>query len=362
VAQRERQLRGGGVTRTRVLVVDDSALMRRLVTQVLSQDPAIEVVGAAPDPIEAAALLERLAPDVLTLDVEMPRMDGLTFLGQVMGQRPMPVVMVSSLTAAGGATTLRALELGALDFVTKPRATVPGDAQWFAADLAAKVKMAARARVRARPASSASASAAAVRPVSAVPAPRGTSTLLALGASTGGPDALLQLLQALPAHAPGVVIVQHMPEHFTKSFAERLDSVCRIRVKEAEDGDAVLAGRALLAPGGRHMELARTGAGSIVRVYDGERVNRHRPSVDVLFDSCARVAGSDCAAALLTGMGDDGARGLLALRRAGARTIAQDEASCVVYGMPREAAEIGAAELVLPLGEVAPKLLEFAGG
>jgi two-component system chemotaxis response regulator CheB len=352
--------RGGcGMTKTRVLVVDDSALMRRMLSDLLGKDPQIEVVGSAPDPIVAADQIKALAPDVLTLDVEMPRMDGLTFLEKLMRLRPTPVVMVSSLTEAGCATTLRALELGAVDFVTKPRAAVAGESAQFALDLAAKVRAAARAKLRvraplpaARPTVDKSAAAGAML--------RTTNKVIAVGASTGGTDALMDLLTAMPADAPGIVIVQHMPEKFTKSFAERLDAACRIKVKEASDGDRVLTGHALIAPGGRQMELTRSGAIYGVRVFDGERVNRHRPSVDVLFESCARVAGVNCSAALLTGMGDDGARGMLALRNAGAHTVAQDEATCVVFGMPREAIALGAAEEVLALGDVGPRLLRLA--
>lgn len=347
------------MTRSRVLVVDDSALMRRMLSEVLSKDPGLEVVGVAADPIVAADQIKSLAPDVLTLDVEMPRMDGLTFLEKLMRLRPTPVVMVSSLTEIGCDTTLRALELGAVDFVTKPRASVPGESAQFASDLVAKVRAAARARVRVRPAGAAPQVAKA--PVASTGAMlRTTNKVVALGASTGGTDALMEVLGSMPADAPGIVIVQHMPERFTKSFAERLDGACRIRVKEAQDGDRVLTGHALIAPGGRQMELTRSGAVYGVRVFDGERVNRHRPSVDVLFESCARVAGANCAAALLTGMGDDGARGLLAMRQAGARTLAQNEATCVVYGMPKEAVALGAAEGVLPLNEIGARLRQLA--
>jgi two-component system chemotaxis response regulator CheB len=343
----------------RVLVVDDSALMRQALSTLLARDPTITVVGTAPDPYIARDKILALAPDVLTLDVEMPRMDGLAFLERLMAARPMPVVMVSSLTDVGCATTLRALELGAVDFVTKPRVDLREHMSELADDVIAKVKAAAAARIgvrRPRPA------AVAARP----PAPRPTAMLrttqqvIAVGASTGGTEALREFLVALPADAPGVVIVQHMPERFTRAFAERLDGLCTVRVKEAEDGDRVLAGHALIAPGGRHLRLVRDGATYLVRVVDDPPVNRHRPSVDVLFHACAQHAGPNAVGVIMTGMGDDGARGLVAMRQAGARTLAQDEATCVVFGMPRAAIELGAVERTLPLGRLADAALAFA--
>jgi two-component system chemotaxis response regulator CheB len=296
---------------------------------------------------------------VLTLDVEMPRMDGLTFLEKLMGHRPMPVVMVSSLTERSCDTTFRALELGAVDFVTKPKLDVRSGTLDLAGEIAAKVRAAGQARPQARPRSAA----AAQRPR---PAAGGgfnaTHKVLAVGASTGGCEALVEVLGRLPADAPGTVAVIHMPEGFTKSFAARLDRTCAVRVSEARDGDRVMPGHVLLAPGNFHMSVVRSGAAVSVRLSSGPPVNRHRPAVDVLFDSCAAQLGPNCAGAILTGMGDDGARGLLAMRRAGARTVAQDEATCVVFGMPKEAIALGAADEVAPLDRVAERLLRAVAG
>jgi len=341
------------VSKTKVLVVDDSALMRQLLTDLLSQDRDLEVVGAAADPYLAWDKLKQLAPDVLTLDVEMPRMDGLTFLERLMGHRPMPVVMVSSLTERNCDTTFRALELGAVDFVTKPKFDVASGTVALADELVAKVKAAGRARVRPR----------AARPAVARPAGGGfkaTHKVLAIGASTGGCEALSVVLGGLPADAPGTVAVIHMPEGFTRSFAARLDKICAVRVSEARDGDRVMPGHVLIAPGGLHTTVVRSGAMAAVRVRPGDPVNRHRPSVDVLFTSCARELGHNAVGAILTGMGDDGARGLLAMRAAGSRTVAQDEATCVVFGMPKEAIALGGAEQVLPLDRIAEQLLRCA--
>lgn len=344
--------------RVRVLVVDDSALMREIMTGILSRDPDISVVGTAGDPYAAWEKIQRLAPDVLTLDIEMPRMDGLTFLEKLMRARPLPVVMVSSLTGRGCATTLRALELGAFDFVTKPNIDLARATEDLAGAIIAKVKAAHTATMRPRRS-----------PVAETPAPtrprplpaRSARGLIAVGASTGGTEALREILSGLPAETPGVVIVQHMPEPFTRAFAERLDQLGAMRVREACDGDRVLPGQALLAPGNFHMELAGTPGEYRVRVYTDEPVNRHRPSVDVLFHSCARVAGKNAVGVILTGMGDDGARGLLAMRSAGARTVAQDEATSVVFGMPREAIRRGAAERVEPLPHIAEAVLLLSG-
>jgi two-component system chemotaxis response regulator CheB len=340
--------------------VDDSALMRQLLSDLLSRDPALEVVGVAHDPYGAIEKIKALRPDVLTLDVEMPRMDGLTFLEKLMRAHPMPVVMVSSLTERGCATTLRALELGAVDFVTKPRIDVARGTVDLADEIVDKVKAAASAhrfvagRTRPRPAQA--------RPAETVAHFDGTHKVLAIGASTGGTEALRELLGALPPTSPGVVVVQHMPEKFTKSFAERLDSLCQIRVREASDGDRVLPGHALIAPGNFHLTIVRSGAEYRARVSVSEPVNRHRPSVDVLFRSCARALGANGVGVILTGMGNDGAHGLLEMRQAGARTLAQDEASCVVFGMPREAILLGAAEEVLPLERLADAALRMASG
>jgi two-component system chemotaxis response regulator CheB len=342
--------------RTRVLVVDDSALMRQALSQMIERDPGIEVVGTAADPYAARDKIKKLNPDVLTLDVEMPRMDGLSFLEKLMRAHPMPVVMVSSLTEAGCATTLRALELGAVDFVTKPTLDLRQHLPALAAEVIEKIKCAAVARVRPR-------SGPAAAPVNGRAAPtalRTTQQLLAIGASTGGTEALREFLTALPADAPGAVIVQHMPEHFTRSFAERLDSLCTVRVREAANGDRVLDGHALIAPGSHHIRLVREGATYLVRLGADAPVNRHRPSVDVLFHSCAEYAGANAVGVIMTGMGDDGARGLLAMRTAGAATLAQDEATCVVFGMPRAAIELGGAERVLPLDRLADAALLLA--
>jgi two-component system chemotaxis response regulator CheB len=347
-----------------VLIVDDSALMRQALTGLLTRDPDIEVVGAAADPYAAREKILKLAPDVLTLDVEMPRMDGLSFLEKLMRGHPMPVVMVSSLTEAGCATTLRALELGAVDFVTKPRLDLRERLPEIAAEIIEKIKAAAGARVARRPAPVAMAMAP--RPATAAPAGarpamlKTTHQIVAVGASTGGTEALKQFLLDLPADCPPVVIVQHMPEKFTRAFAERLNSLCTLQVKEAEHGDRVLAGHALIAPGNHHMRLTREGAVYGVQLGDDPPVNRHRPSVDVLFDSCAEAAGGNAIGIIMTGMGDDGARGLLAMRRAGARTLAQDEATSVVFGMPREAIALGAAERVLPLNQLAGAALALS--
>jgi two-component system chemotaxis response regulator CheB len=332
------------VARVKVLIVDDSALMRQLLTDILRRDPEVEVLGAAGDPYAAWDKLKADPADVLTLDVEMPKMDGLTFLSKLMANRPMPVVMVSSLTERNCDTTFRALELGAVDFVTKPKLDVTNGTLQLADELVAKVKAAAAARVQPRV------------PRTATPALRPA----AIGASTGGCEALSVVLGGLPADTPGTVAVIHMPEGFTKSFADRLNRHCAVRVSEAKDGDRVMPGHVLLAPGNFHMEVVRSGAYTTVKVRPGDPVNRHRPSVDVLFDSCAKQLGANAAGAILTGMGNDGAKGLLAMRRAGARTVAQDETTCVVFGMPKEAIQLGAAETVLPLDRVADHLLRAA--
>jgi len=351
--------------KVRVLIVDDSAAMRQLLTAILSSDPMIEVVGAAQDPYYARDKIKALQPDVITLDVEMPRMDGITFLEKLMHGHPMPVVMVSSLTQAGCDVTLHALELGAVDFFPKPTVDTLSGVSDGAAEIIAKVKAAAHARVHRRDASQITPTRPSVSQVAGggvASAFRLTNQIIALGASTGGTEALRAILTELPSATPGIVIVQHMPPGFTASFAERMDRCCAIRVKEAEDGDRVLPGHALLAPGNFHMALRRKGAEYTVRVYSGERVNLHRPSVDVLFDSVAVQAGKNAVGAILTGMGNDGAAGLLHMRDAGARTIAQDEASCIVFGMPREAIECGAAEFVMPLSRIPAELIKLASG
>ncbi len=348
----------------KVLVIDDSALMRRLLTEILGADPSLDVIGAAPDPIKAWSLIQTLRPDVLTLDVEMPKMDGISFLERLMRAHPMPVVMVSSLTVKGADTTLRALELGAVDFVTKPSLDVERGIQELARELVAKVKAAAHARIRpSRAAAQAAPAMPLSRPLSTFSGASAGSTIIAIGSSTGGTEALRDVLAPLPANSPGIVVVQHMPEHFTKQFAARLDHYCEMRVKEAENGDAIVPGQILIAPGSVfHMEVARAGASPIVRLVDAPAVRHHRPSVDMLFQSCARFLGARVIGVILTGMGEDGAQGLLAMRRAGARTIAQDEQSCVVFGMPKAAIALGAAEHVLPLERIGAQMLALASG
>jgi len=338
----------------KLLIVDDSALMRQLLTKILSSDPELVVVGTAGDPFVAREKIIALKPDVLTLDIEMPRMDGLTFLEKLMRGHPMPVIMISSLTDKGADTTLRALGLGAIDYISKPKLDVSNGTIEHASEIIAKVKAAARARVR-------RASVTIAQPnVSSAKTYQFSAThkVVAIGASTGGTEALKELLLPLPADFPGIVIVQHMPETFTRQFAERLDSLCKIRVKEAQDGDRILPGHALLAPGGHHMAVIRRGMEYAVHVYRGERVNRHMPSVDVLFSSCARSLGRNAIGVMLTGMGDDGSRGMLEMKQADAFNIAQDESTSVVFGMPREAILIGAVDQVLPLTQIPGLLLQ----
>lgn len=335
----------------RVLIVDDSALVRRLVREMLSADREIEVVGTASDPYEARDQIARLAPDVLTLDLEMPRMDGLTFLSLLMERRPIPVVIMSSLTVRGSEFALEALRLGAIDVIAKP-----GNARFMGeigAQLVAKVKAAARARIRPVPRPEAAPTAS--RPPARDEGSRrhDPRAAILLGASTGGVEALREVLAALPADLPGIAIVQHIPALFSKAFASRLDSLCRLEVREAADGDRLLAGTALVAPGNSHLLLRWTGSHHQVRLSGGPAVWHQRPAVDLLFKSAADAGqASHCLAGVLTGMGRDGAEGLLRLRELGAATFAQDEASSVVYGMPRAAHEIGAAQVVLPLAGV----------
>jgi two-component system chemotaxis response regulator CheB len=339
------------MTKIKVLIVDDSALMRRVLTELISQDPGIEVIGTASDPYVARDKIKALNPDVLTLDVEMPRMDGLVFLEKLMRGHPMPVVMVSSLTENGCETTLRALELGAVDFVTKPKLDVKRGTFDLAQDIINKIKAASRAKINCRlsPTNGAHPPAESLKTGALI---NSTHKVIAIGASTGGTEAIKEVLVAMPADSPGIVIVQHMPEKFTQSFAERLDSLCQIQVKEAQHGDRILPGHALLAPGNYHMTVTRSGANYTVQVFMGERVNHHRPSVDVLFDSCARALGGNAVGVILTGMGHDGARGMLAMRTAGARTVAQDEATSLVFGMPKEAIAAGAVDEIMPLSHI----------
>jgi len=341
--------------KTRVLIVDDSAVVRSVFAQELARDPEIEVVGTAPDPFVARDMIVHLKPDVLTLDIEMPRMDGLTFLRKLMHHYPLPVVVVSSLTAASSRLALEALDAGAVEVMCKPSAAYSvGD---MLASLQEKIKAAACVDIkgRLRRAAQTSAETAPLRSLS-----RTTNQIIAIGASTGGTIAIEQILRRMPPDAPGIVITQHMPEVFTRSFAERLDGLCRIQVKEAAEGDAVLPGTALIAPGNYHLLLKRSGARYVVSVKSGPLVNRHRPSVEVMLSSVARTAGRNAVGAILTGMGGDGAKGLLEMRQAGAATLAQDEASCVVFGMPKVAIELGAAEHIVPLDRIAETLLHLA--
>ena len=340
-----------GMSKIKVLCVDDSALIRDLLTEIINSQPDMEVVAVAADPLQARDLIKIHNPHVLTLDVEMPRMDGLDFLERLMRLRPMPVLIVSSLTQAGSEITLRALELGALDFIAKPQMGIRQGMLEYSELIAEKIRAAARSRPRQ------SIAADAPRPP-ALKAPLISSEkLVIIGASTGGTEAIRVVLQQLPANSPAILITQHMPGGFTKSFAERLDRLCNISVKEAEDGERILPGHAYIAPGTAHLKLARSGANYIARLDDGEPVNRHRPSVDVLFRSAAENAGRNAVGVLLTGMGKDGAQGLLAMRQAGAYTFAQDEASCVVFGMPREGIALGGACEVVSLDHMAERIL-----
>ncbi|MBW2689316.1 MAG: chemotaxis response regulator protein-glutamate methylesterase [Deltaproteobacteria bacterium] len=346
----------------RVLIVDDSAVVRQALTEILSSDPAIEVMATAPDPLIAANKISKQRPDVITLDVEMPRMDGLSFLKQIMAQDPIPVVMCSSLTEKGTEVTMKALQYGAVEIINKPKMGAKKFLEESQVLICDAVKAASKARVR--------------RLSSLVnePAPKltadvmlsqlkraenfqTTEKIIAVGASTGGTEALRIFLQGLPYDAPGIVIVQHMPQHFTAAFAKRLNGICRITVKEAADGDTVIPGRALIAPGNMHMMLKRSGTRYYVQVKDGPLVCRHRPSVDVLFRSAARYAGMNATGVIMTGMGDDGARGMLEMKNAGGINLAQDEESCVVFGMPQEAIKRGAVAKVLPLESLADETM-----
>lgn len=357
----------------RVMVVDDSATVRKVLTQVLSAVPDIQVIATAPDPLFALDKMKRDWPDVLVLDIEMPRMDGITFLRHIMAERPTPVVICSTLTEAGAQTTLQALAAGAAGIVTKPRSDVSGFLVDASDDVVSAVRAASRVnlgrlrstptRTPLKPLPTAAAPAPAARPLPGPSTPDAltetTDRVVAIGTSTGGTQALEEILVALPPTAPGIVVVQHMPEKFTAAFAARLNSLCAVEVREARTGDRVLSGRVLIAPGRQHMQLRRSGAQYHVDVAPGPPVNRHCPSVDVLFRSVATVARNNALGMILTGMGDDGARGLLQMREANADTIAQDEASCVVYGMPREAVQLGAARRVLRLEAMAAAIMEF---
>jgi two-component system chemotaxis response regulator CheB len=353
---------GASTARVRVLIIDDSAYARQIMTEILRADPGIEVVGCASDAHVAREMIRRLNPDVLTLDVEMPRMDGLTFLRNLMRLRPMPVVMVSSLTERGAEVTLEALALGAIDFLPKPHIDLGTTLRDYSSELVAKVKAAAQAGVRT---SKADAAVRAIR-AAATGLPKSvqppallstTDVILAIGASTGGTEAIRELLEGLPADAPGTVIAQHIPRAFSSAFARRLDESSALRVEEAVDGQQIRPGHVFVAPGDSHLRVERYGTRYVCRLDNGPAVNRHRPSVDSLFQSVALAAGARSIGVLLTGMGRDGAQGLLQMRGAGSQTIAQDEASSVVWGMPGEAVALGAAQLVLPLSGIAARLM-----
>jgi two-component system chemotaxis response regulator CheB len=339
----------------KVFIVDDSALVRQVLTACLDSHPGIQVIGQAADPLFALEKMQRDWPDVLVLDVEMPRMDGITFLRKIMAERPTPAIICSTLTEAGAAVTLEALAAGAVGVFTKARLGLKESLQQLSSELIRQIEQAARSRPRAAVRAQAKPSSPSREPSPAAGLTT-TDRVIALGTSTGGTQALELVLRQLPADSPGIVIVQHMPEKFTAAFAQRLNNLCQIEVREARHLDRVRAGLALVAPGGRHMQLKRSGAQYFVEVLDGPPVNRHKPSVDVLFRSVARHAGHNALGIIMTGMGDDGARGLLNMREAGARTVAQDEASCVVFGMPKEALQIGAAQSTEAL-ENLPRLI-----
>jgi two-component system chemotaxis response regulator CheB len=351
------------MSRIKVLIVDDSAVVRQVVTSQLAQDPDIEVIAAAADPILAIARMNVEWPDVIVLDIEMPRMDGITFLKKIMAERPTPVVICSTLAEAGAKTSMEALAAGAVAIITKPKIGLKQFLEDTSEDLVSAVKAAAKANMRAVRAT--------VKNTADVIMPAAekhsamiqtTERVVALGTSTGGTQALEVVLTSLPRVTPGIVIVQHMPEKFTAAFAERLNGLCQIEVKEAKNNDRVINSRALIAPGGKHMLLRRTGAQYYVEVMDGPLVNRHRPSVDVLFRSVAKCAGANALGVIMTGMGDDGAAGLAEMRTAGARTVAQDEASCVVYGMPKEAVKHGGVEKSVPLTLIGREIMQQLSG
>jgi len=348
------------MSKTRVVVVDDSALVRSLLSAIINRQSDMECVGAAADPLIAREMIRALNPDVITLDVEMPRMDGIDFLAKIMRLRPTPVVMVSTLTERGAEVTMRALELGAIDFVAKPKVGVADGLTRLADDITDKIRIASKARLRRPPAPGTHAGEAVRPPTVAAPLGRlSTEKIVFIGASTGGTEATKEVLIQLPPDAPAVLITQHMPAGFTRSYAARLDGLCRIRVAEARDGERILPGHAYIAPGGvAHLTVERSGANYVARLTEAEPVNRHRPSVEVLFRSAARVVGQNALGIMLTGMGADGAKAMKEMRDAGSYNFAQDEASCVVFGMPREAIATGAAHEVLPLTQIAPRLIE----
>ncbi|MFZ6817573.1 protein-glutamate methylesterase/protein-glutamine glutaminase [Undibacterium sp. Ji22W] len=344
----------------KVLIIDDSALIRSILSEIIRQQSDMEVVGVAPDPLVARELIKQCNPDVLTLDVEMPKMDGLDFLEKLMRLRPMPVIMVSSLTERGSEITMRALELGAVDFVTKPKLSIQSGMLEYAHVITDKIRAASKAKIRARAHAVGVSGAHATSVLPSVRNPLVSSEkLIIVGASTGGTEAIKNFLSQMPSDCPGILITQHMPEGFTKSFAKRLDGLCKISVSEAEGGERILPGHAYIAPGHSHLLLARSGANYVTEINDGPPVNRHRPSVDVLFRSAAKYAGKNAVGVILTGMGKDGAEGMLEMKSAGAFNFAQDEASCVVFGMPREAIAIGAVNEIAPLNELPHRVLQY---
>lgn len=346
-----------------MVVVDDSALVRSLLAEIINRQRDMECVGTANDPLIAREMIRELNPDVITLDVEMPRMDGIEFLGRLMRLRPMPVLMISTLTERGAEVTMRALELGAVDFVAKPRIGLADGIKDLSDQIVEKIRIAASAHIRRAPnatSSGTAATGAAGTPASTLPRLLGrvsTEKLICIGSSTGGTEAVKEVLIRMPADSPGIVITQHMPPGFTTSFAARLDGLCQITVKEAVNGERILPGHAYIAPGGRQFRIDRSGANYVAVVEDGEPVNRHKPSVEVLFHSCAQVVGPNAFGIMLTGMGNDGAKAMREMKDAGSYNYVQDEASCVVFGMPREAIAHGAADEVLPLTAIAPALL-----
>lgn len=341
----------------RVLIVDDSALIRQMLTSILSSDPEIEVIGSAPDPMVARQKIKALNPDVITLDVEMPKMDGLSFLEKIMRLRPMPVVMVSTLTQKGADTTIEALEIGAVDFVGKPTVDVQAGMEGLREELVAKVKTAARARVQARGDGPVK-----VRQAKPGPGYMSTDKIVAIGSSTGGVEALRVVLSALPPDSPAILVTQHMPGQFTGRFAERLNGHAAVQIKEASDGERVIPGHVYIAPGDKHLKLARSGGNYLCKLEDGPLVSGHKPSVDVLFRSVAETAGPNSIGVILTGMGKDGAEGMLEMRNGGAVTIGQDEGTSLVYGMPKAAKQAGAVQIELALSKVADEILKHCKG
>ena len=341
----------------KVLVIDDSALIRSVLREIINSQPDMEVVGVAPDPIVAREMIRKTNPDVLTLDVEMPKMDGLDFLEKLMRLRPMPVVMVSSLTEKGSEITMRALELGAVDFVSKPKMSIHSGMLDYADMIADKIRAASHAKIRVKTVARTDEAKRAAMP--SLGAFASSEKLIIIGASTGGTEAIKEFLMQMPPDCPGILIVQHMPEGFTRSFAQRLDSLCAISVKESAGGERVLPGHAYLAPGHSHLQLVRSGANYMTQLDQGPPVNRHRPSVDVLFRSAAMHAGKNAVGVILTGMGKDGALGMLEMKEAGAYNFSQNEATCVVYGMPREAVAVGAVHEVGALNDLPKMVLDF---